>query len=166
MKRFLLPYALSISAGALAQLTPFEIGAGYAQSGSFDKDTGGRGRIEGLSLSLSQSVLRLPLAGEVRLGASGILNGSDGSLVRVFGRYRSPSGGPNGGYGILGVWWARAEGKDGAFDTKDGTGVDVGIGLPLGGVLPGLPSVSLELISHQGNVAQPRGWSAVASFRL
>jgi hypothetical protein len=173
MRTIALVFACSLAAASFGQLTPFEFGAGYAQSGPFDKDTGGRGKLKGLELSISQSVVSFPILGEARIGASVLLGGvgnsgddTDGTVFRLFARYKTIQVGSNSLYGLAGIFWARADGRGGSFDAFDGTGVDVGGGLPLGSILPGLPGGALELIFHQASDPQLRGWSLVFVVRM
>lgn len=162
----------SLGAVGMAQLTPFEIGVGYGQTGRFDLDSGGRGRLEGPVLSLSQSFLKLPFVGEARIGASMLFGGqlesggdTDGTLLRVFGRYNTPSVG-TGFYGLIGVYWARAEGRGGSFGETNRSGVDLGVGMPLGNPTGGIAKTTLELVNHQSGSSQFRGWSLMLLVRL
>lgn len=157
---------------ASAQLTPFEVGIGYGQSGSFTRDSGGRGKLEGPVISISQSFLSLPMAGEARVGISALLGGqlgsgndTDGNVYRVFGRYRTPSMG-KGVYGIVGAHYAFAKGRGGSFDEVSRIGGDIGLGMPLGPSTPVLPRASIEVLSHQSARSQLRGWSVNLALRL
>lgn len=172
MKLLAVAFGVAIAAFASAQLTPFEFGAAYAQSGSFTKSVGGKGRIEGIELSISQSFLKLPFVGEARLGVSALLGGglnggdSDGNVYRIFARYKTPSAGPTGFYGLIGINVARAEGRAGSFTHVNGSGIDLGVGTPLGAMFPGMPSASLEFINHQSSDPQLRGWSLGLTMRF
>lgn len=164
---------LAVLAGvASAQVTPFEIGVGYGQSGTFDKDSGGRGKLEGPELSISQAYLKLPFVGEAKVGASMLFGGqlkhgsdADGSVFRLFARYNTPAVG-NGIYGIGGFWWGRAKGRGGSFGTLNRSGIDLGVGLPLNNPVGKVVKSSLELVNHQSARAQFRGWTLMAVFRL
>jgi hypothetical protein len=156
---------------AAAQLTPFEIQVGYGMSDSFRMNSGDRGRIEGLEVGVSQAFLKLPFVGELRIGISALLGGQlggddDGNVYRLFARYKTPSAGPNGMYGVVGVNFSRAEARRDAFDDFDRAGVDLGVGLPLGSPLPLLPNAALELIHHQSSKAQLRGWTLSVVVRI
>jgi hypothetical protein len=167
-KLLLLGCALVAPSLVFGQLTPFEVGVGYGQSGTFTKDSGGRGKLEGPVISISQSLLSLPAAGEVRVGASALLGtsgGADGNVYRVFARYRTPSLGM-GLYGTAGVHWAYADGRSGSFDKVSRIGGDIGVGIPLGPTVPVLPKATLEVLSHQSARSQLRGWSATLTIRL
>jgi hypothetical protein len=164
---------LLCGAAAIGQLTPFEFGAGYGRSASFAKNSGGSGALVGPEFSVSQALLALPLSGEVRIGASALFGGSlssgsdaDGSVYRLFARWKSPSAGPESLYGVVGVYWGTAQSKGNSFDNVHGTGLDLGVGMPAGQILPGLPKTSFELIFHQGSEPQLRGWSVGVVVRL
>lgn len=172
MKRILVLAAVCLSLPAAAQITPFEIGVGWGQSGSFTKDTGGRGRLEGVELTLSQSLLKLPFVGEARLGVSALLSGQLGigddlgNVYRLFAQYHTPSFGPQGFYGIVGMHFAHAEGANGAFDNVNASGIDLGLGIPLGAPAPLLPKTAIEVVNHQNSKSQLRGWSVTFLIRL
>ncbi|HRK23264.1 MAG TPA: hypothetical protein PLX06_15700 [Fimbriimonadaceae bacterium] len=172
MKLLVIVLLGSLAAVSLAQVTPFEIGVGYGQSGRFDRDSGGRGELKGPELTISQSYVKLPFVGEARIGASMLFGGqlesgddTDGTVLRVFARYKSPSFG-SGLYAIGGVYWGQAKGRAGSFGEMNRSGVDLGLGMPLGNPTAGLAKTSLELIHHQSARAQFRGWSLGLMVRL
>jgi hypothetical protein len=166
MKAIALLATLALAGAALCQLTPFELGAGYGQTNSYTRSTGGQAKIAGMEFSVSQAILRLPFVGEARIGLSGLFDNDEGNVFRLFGHYRSPSAGPNGLYGVIGVFYARAESKGNSFNDFNGSGLEYGAGLPLGSFFPGLPSVAIEWVNHQSSRAQLRGWSLELKIRL
>lgn len=168
MKVIALLACLFVAPFATAQITPFEFGAAYSQSASIDLTAGGTGKLEGVEFSISQAILKLPFLGEARYGVSALFsNGeADGSLYRLFARYKSPSAGPNGLYGIVGVNWSHADPRSSSFSSKNGIGADVGGGLPMGSLFPGLPSASLEFLYHQSSEDALRGWSLGVTVRF
>lgn len=173
MKRILVLAAVCFSLPAAAQVTPFEIGVGYGQSASFTRDSGGTGRLEGVELTASQSLLRLPFIGDARVGISVLLGGqiigsgdTEGNVYRLFAQYHTPSFGPQGFYGIVGTHYARAEGRGGSFDRAEAMGIDLGIGMPLGVPAPLLPKAAIEVVNHQNPRSQLRGWSVTFLIRL
>ncbi len=173
MKRLFLIALAVLPVLAAAQVTPFEFGIGYGQSNKFDRDSGGRGRLEGPELSISQSVFTLPAAGDIRLGASvlfggGLSHGSDtdGNVFRLYGHYKSPNLGPSGIYVLVGGHWAHAKGRGGSFDSVNRMGTDFGVGMGLGpGGLP-IPKTSIEVVRHQSRRSQLEGWSVTLKLRL
>jgi hypothetical protein len=173
MKRIFALAALAVPGIAASQVTPFEFGIGYGQSSRFDRDSGGRGRLEGPVVSISQSVFSLPVAGSVRVGASALFGGglsqgsdTDGNVYRLFVHYKSPSLGPSGIYVLIGGHWATAKGRGGSFGEVDRAGADFGLGMGLGpGGLP-VPKTSLELVAHQNKKAQLEGYTLSLKLRL
>ena len=144
---------LAVPFAASAQLTPFEVSVGWGQSGSFTRDSGGRGKLEGPVFSVSQSFVNLPFVGEARIGLSAFLGGqlshgsdTDGNVYRVFGRYKTPTVAKDL-YGIIGANYSWGKGRGGPSAAP-------------------LPRASLEFISHQSARAQLRGWSLNLSLRL
>lgn len=173
MKFILALAALCVALPAAAQITPFEIGVGYGQSASFTRDSGGRGKLEGLELTISQSLLRLPFIGDARVGISVLLGGqligsgdTEGNVYRLFAQYHTPAFGPGGFYGIFGTHYARAEGRGGSFDRAEAMGIEIGLGIPLGAPAPLLPKLALEVVNHQNSRSQLRGWSIGFVIRL
>jgi len=165
--------AFCLALPAAAQITPFEIGVGWGQSASFTKDSGGRGRLDGIELTLAQSLMKLPFIGEARIGASALLGGqltsggdADGNVYRLFAQYHTPSFGPQGFYGIVGSHYARAEGRGGSFDHVEAMGFDIGVGMALGAPAPLLPKTAIEVVNHQNSRSQLRGWSVTFLIRL
>jgi len=173
MKRIALLALFAVPAVSSAQITPFEIGVGYGQSGRFTRDSGGRGRMVGPEVSVSQNVVSLPVAGNIRIGASAFFGGglehgsdTDGTVYRVFAHYKSPNLGPSGIYILVGGHYAIGKGRGGSFDEEKRAGADFGVGMGLGpGGLP-LPKTSIELIAHQNTKAQLEGWSLMLKLRL
>lgn len=170
MKRLLVPILIGISAASIAQVTPFNINVGYGWSNTFDLKTGGSGRLQGIELGASQSIVKLPVLGEARVGGSLLLAGTmggggvKGTGYRVYAWYKTPYAGPKGVYGLGGLSYSGANGSD--FDSVSGIGFDFGLGIPLSSSLPGVPSPSLELMYHQGSHAQTRGFSVSVSVKF
>lgn len=160
------------AAFAAAQVSPFNINVNYAWSNSFNLNGGGTGRLSGIEVGVSQSVVKLPFLGEARVGATALFgnlfrgNGVDGSLYRIFAWYKTPMAGPSGVYGLGGFHYATASGRGGTFDTVSGFGVDFGIGIPLSAGVPGVPSPAIEVMYHQGSRAQLRGFSIGVNVRF
>jgi len=163
---------LALPFAASAQLTPFEVSVGWGQSGSFTRDSGVRGKLEGPVFSVSQSFADLPFVGEVRIGLSAFLGGqlshgsdTDGNVYRVFGRYKTPTIAKNL-YGIVGANYSWGKGRGGSFGEVSRIGGDIGVGMPIGPSAAALPRASLEFLSHQSARSQLRGWSLNLSLRL
>lgn len=165
MKRTLVPVLLAAAAFSCADVTPFTINVNYAWSNSFDLNGGGSGRLQGLELAVSQSLLKLPMLGEARVGVSALFGnvlsrgGEDGTLYRIFAYYKTPMAGPSGVYGLGGLSYASATGRNGNFDTQSGLGLDFGFGFPIGTGVPGVPGAAIEVMYHQGAKAATRGFS-------
>ena len=174
MKRFLVPCALLVVSAAQADVTPFTINVNYAVSNSFTKLNGTSGRLAGIEVAVSQSVVKLPFLGEARLGVSALLGGvlqkggdADGTIYRLFAWYKTPYAGPSGAYGLGGFHYASAQSRGGAFDNVSGFGMDLGIGIPLKSApVPGGPGIALEVMYHQGAHAQTRGYSIGLNFKF
>lgn len=174
MKRILVPCALLIVAASQADVTPFTINVNYAWSNSFTRLNGTTGRLSGIELGVSQSVVKLPFLGEARLGVSALLGGvlqkggdADGTVYRIFAWYKTPMAGPSGVYGLGGLHFASAQARGGAFDSVSGFGMDFGIGIPLKAApVPGGPGAAIELMYHQGAHAQTRGYSVGVNIRF
>ncbi len=174
MKRLLVPCLLLASGVVQADVTPFSISVNYAWSNSFTKLNGSTGRLEGIELGVSQSVVKLPFLGEARVGVSALLGGilrkgadTDGTIYRVFAWYKTPMAGPSGIYGLGGFSYANAQSRGGAFNNVSGFGVDFGVGFPLKTAsVPGVPTPALEVMWHQGSHAQTRGFSVGINIKF
>lgn len=173
MNRLLLVPLFALPVFAAAQVTPFEIGIGYGQSDRFDKDSGGRGRLIGPELSISQSVFSLPATGSIRVGASAFFGGglehgsdTDGDVYRLFVHYKSPTLGAAGVYIVVGGHWATAKGRGGSFDKATRAGADSGVGMNLGAGGTPLPKTALEVISYRSKRDQLQGWVVSLKLRL
>lgn len=174
MKRLLVPCALLAVCAAQADVTPFTINVNYAWSNSFTRLNGTSGRLSGVEVAVSQSVVKLPFLGEARVGASALLGGflqkggdADGNVYRIFAWYKTPMGEAAGVYGLGGFHWATAQPRGGSFDTVSGFGMDIGFGFPLKtGPVPGAPGAALEFMYHQGAHAQTRGFSVGINIRF
>lgn len=174
MKRLLVPGLLLAAGVAQADVTPFSISVNYAFSNSFRKLNGTSGRLEGIELGVSQSVVKLPFMGEARVGVSALLGGmlrrgsdTDGTVYRVFAWYKTPMAGPSGVYALGGFSYANAQSRGGAFNNVSGFGADFGIGIPLKTApVPGVPMPTLEVMWHQGSHAQTRGISVGINIKF
>ena len=167
-KRILALVAVAGACGvAQAQVTPLRVEAAYYRSNNFNGSY-----LSGIELGISQSLLSLPIVGEVRLGASAMfgralgMGGLDGNLYRLHGTYKTPSAGPNGLYGLAGLNWQTAQARNSSFGNESGFGVQFGVGLPLSTGLPGIPSASIEAMYRIGPKAPLRGFSVGVGVRF
>lgn len=171
MRKLLFVGAMTAAFGtASAGITPFSLYAGYFRSNSFDTSSG-RKYLDGPELGISQSLVKLPLLGQVDLGASVLFGGgfghgssAKGNLYRIHADYKSPSAGPNGFYfiGGLGAYWAQS--SSGSFSNKSGIGTEFGIGLPFKTPIPGAPGFGIEARYRMGPSAVLRGFSIGATL--
>lgn len=178
--RKLLVLALAVGstyAAAQKSLPQFEVS--YFQSDSIQLNGGGSGRLQGLNLGVSQSIVSLPLFGDARVGftylVDGILGGgrAEGNIWRLYAAYTSPMAGPSGLYGLGGIFYANATARNNSFDSQSGLGFHVGIGIPLmkgaaGGIgsLPGVPKMALEFKYFYGSKSALRGFSIGGILRF
>jgi hypothetical protein len=173
MKRTLVFATLACAAFSGAQVTPLTIHAGYHRTNTFTAANGNRTHLEGIELGVSQSYVRLPFLGEIRLGASVVFGGAlrrggdaDGNIFAVQASYRTPSAGPNGLYGLTGFGYYSAQARGRSFDNVSGLGVHFGVGLPLSSPVPGVPAPAIELQYRLGPKEQLRGLSLGLALRF
>jgi hypothetical protein len=166
MKKLLVFGAMScvMVATASATITPFSFYAGYFRGNSFNNSAGNSVHISGFELGAQQSLVNLPLVGQVDLGASVAFGGSlrdsgsvNGTLYRIYAQYKTPTAGPNSLYGIGGFGYYIATG--GGFDRQSGLGSEIGVGLPIKAPVPGVPGAALEARYRFGSKAATKGFS-------
>lgn len=170
MKKFLVPLILTAvgAAGAsAAPITPFSFYGGYFRGNSFSNHAGNSVHFSGFELGAQQSLVSLPLIGQVDLGASVVFGGSlkdsgsvNGNIYRIYANYKTPSAGPSSIYGIggFGYYWASGS----SFDTQNGFGTELGVGIPIKGPLPkfpGVPGAAIEARYRFGSKAATRGFA-------
>jgi len=173
MKRTLSLTLLASAALSQAQVTPITLHAGYHRTNTFTATNGNRTSLEGIELGVSQSYVKLPFLGEIRLGASVVLGGvlrkggdADGNIFAIQASYRTPMAGPNGLYGLGGVGFYSAQSRGNSFSNVSGVGVHFGVGLPLSSPVPGVPAPAIELQYRLGPKEQLRGLSVGLALRF
>lgn len=158
--------ATSLASG---KLTPFTFELGFFRSQSIPAHAGGDTHLSGLEFGVSQSFLSLPVVGELRVGGSVVLGrtfggGANGQLYRLRGLYKTPSVGPNGAYGLVGLNFQSVQSS--AFSNESGVGMEFGVGIPLPLGIPKLPSPALEIGYRLGPSNALRGFSAGVSVKF
>jgi len=149
------------AAASAAPITPFTIYGGYFRGNTFTNRAGAGVHLAGPELGIQQSLLSLPLVGQVDVGASALFSGSgfgggdSGNLYRLYAQYKSPTAGPNSIYGIAGLSFNWAQGS--SFDSQHGIATEFGIGFPIKAPLPGAPGIGLEARYRSGSKSAFRG---------
>lgn len=148
------------------QLSPFTFELGYYHSNSFSGT-----HLSGVELGVSQSILNLPVVGELRVGASLVFSkflgsGADGNLYRLRALYKTPGAGPQGAYGLAGINFQSAQANGGSFQSQSGFGVEFGVGIPLTHGLPGMPTPAIEVGYRLGPKDVLRGFSAGVTVKF
>jgi hypothetical protein len=170
MKKFAAFTVLAAGAAvAPAQLTPFTVEAGWHWTRSVNLNDGRSTSLSGFEVGASQSLLRLPLVGEARIGGSmffGRGGGATANVLRIFAMYESPSAGPQGIYGKFGFGYYTVTASSGNFEAGGGLGTEIGIGIPLSARVPGLPSPSIELTYRFGPRAVHSGLTLAAAVQF
>jgi hypothetical protein len=150
-----------VGAASAAPITPFSVYAGYYGGSSFHDKNGNSIHLSGGELGIQQSLVSLPLFGQVDLGASAVFGGTfhgsssaNGNLYRIYAQYKTPSGpGPGSPYGIAAFSFYSANGSN--FSGQSGLGTEFGVGIPLKAPIPGSPGFAIE--------ARYRGFGAKAA---
>ena len=179
MRKLLVLALVTGSAYAAAQKSLPQFEVSYYQSDSITLNGGGSGRLQGLNLGVSQSLVNLPLFGEARVGFTYLLQGgiggnssAEGNLWRLYAAYTTPSAGPSGFYGLGGIFYANATARNNSFDSVSGLGFHVGVGIPLspggggGGMGVPVPKAAIEFKYFYGSKAALRGFSIGAIVRF
>lgn len=178
MRNLLVLALLSGAAFSAAQASLPQFEVSYYQSDSITLNGGGSGRLQGINLGVSQSVVSLPLFGDARVGFTYLMNGgiggggsADGNIWRLYAAYTTPNAGPKGIYGLGGIFYANATSRNNSFNSVSGFGFHVGLGIPIstsGGNMnvPGIPKIALEFKYFYGSKAALRGFSVGAIVRF
>jgi hypothetical protein len=178
MRNLLVLALLSGAAFSAAQASLPQFEVSYFQSDSINLNGGGSGRLQGINLGVSQSLISLPLFGDARVGFTYMLNGgiggggsADGNIWRLYAAYTSPMAGPNGIYGLGGIFYANATSRNNSFQSESGFGFHVGLGVPIstpgsGMGVPGVPKAALEFKYFYGSKSALRGFSIGAIVRF
>lgn len=157
--------------GAHASVTPFTIDVNYGRTNSFTDSSGNSTFLAGPQIGLSQSLVNLPLLGQVRFGASvlfggGFGGGTKGNVYGLHALYKSPTAGPSGPYILGGFNYSIANGNNGSFDNVSGFGLEFGVGIPFKTGVPGAPTPAIEAKFQQGPHPQLRMFSVGVSIQF